>query len=59
MNSRIRKLLDNGWEVFDTCYEYADDVISRAKSEGFKHIKAYRVKTDTPHLPMFTVLVKK
>lgn len=58
-SKRICDMLDNGWEVYDFCYESTDEAVKSAKAKGFAEVKAIRTRTDTKGLPMFVVLVKK
>lgn len=57
--NRVQKKLTEGYTVFDTCYETAERAITNARARGYSDIKAYRVKTDTPGLKMFIILVKE
>ena len=59
LNGYASRLLDNGYTWFDTCYENAEGVINAAKTKGYTDIKAVRVRTDTPGLKMYVVLVKE
>lgn len=59
MKKSLNQLLDEGYEIFDTCYGNASHIVSAAKAKGYTDIKPRRVKTDTPGLKMFMVLVKK
>lgn len=57
--NRIQKMLCDGYTIFDTCYESADKAVEKAKAKGYSDVRAYRVKTDTPGLKMFIILVKE
>lgn len=59
MKKSLNQLLDEGYEIFDTCYGDPSCIVNAAKSRGYTDIKPRRVKTDTPGLNMFMVLVKK
>ena len=54
---RTSKLLSSGYKVYDSCYENADDIVARAKKQGYKDVKVQRVKTDTKGMKMFLVWV--
>lgn len=56
---RTSKLLSEGYKVYDSCYESADGVVSKARADGYKNIRAQRVKTDTKGVKMFLVWVKE
>lgn len=56
---RLEKMFRSGYKIFDSCYEFADDVVKKAKAQGHSDVKAYRVKTDTPGLKMFVILVRE
>lgn len=53
----MHKLLDKGYRIFNTCYEDPSYAVKLA-SQRFCVVKAVRVRTDTPGLKMFAVLVK-
>ena len=59
MKKSLPQLFSEGYEIFDTCYCDPSHIMSVAKSKGYTDIKPRRVKTDTPGLKMFVVLVKK
>lgn len=50
---RTSKLLSSGYKVYDSCYENADDIVARAKKQGYKDVKVQGVKTDTKGMKMF------
>ena len=59
MNQRItKKIFDEGYKVFETCYHSCDKEVERAKVEGYEDVISYRVKSDIPYVKMFVVLVK-
>ena len=59
MNERVmNKILKEGYELFETCYYTDEDVVEKAKNRGYKSVISYRVKSDTPYVKMFAVLVK-
>lgn len=59
MKKPLNQLFDEGYETFDTCYGDPSRIVNAAKAKGHTNIKIRRVKTDTPGLKMFMVLVKK
>ena len=59
MKKSLSQLFSEGYEIFDTCYGDPSRIVTAAKSKGYTDIKPRRVKTDTPGLKMFMVLVRK
>ena len=59
MKKSLNQLFSEGYEIFDTCYGDPNHIVNTAKTKGYTDIKPRRVKTDTPGLKMFMVLVKK
>lgn len=57
MNRIENKVWKEGYTIFDTCYGCADNEVKRAK-ERYESVISYRVKSDTPGLKMFVILVK-
>lgn len=55
---KLIKMLDAGYKIFDTCYYDASRLVKAAEAKGFADVKPIRVKTDTPGLKMFAVVVK-
>lgn len=54
----MNKILKEGYKLFETCYQSDADVVEKAKNRGYKSVVSYRVKSDTPYIKMFAVLVK-
>ena len=54
---RTSKLLSDGYKVYDSCYENADNIVEKAKKHGYKDVKVQRVKTDTKGVKMFLIWV--
>lgn len=55
---RETRLLQAGYKVYDTCYESYDNIVSKAKKEGYKDIKCQRARTDTKGLKAYVIWVK-
>lgn len=51
------KIFNEGYKVFGSGYDNVDNIVNEANSK-YESVLKYRVKTDTPKLKMFIVLVK-
>lgn len=59
MKKSLNRLLDEGYEIFDTCYGDPTHIVNTAKAKGYTDVRTRRVRTDTRGLKMFMILVKK
>jgi len=58
MNDRImNKIWKEGYTIYDTCYGDCEREIEKAKG-CYESVLSYRVKSDTPNVKMFVILVK-
>lgn len=55
---RTSKYLNNGYKVYDSCYEDASHIVEKATRDGYRDIKIQRVRTDTKGLKCFFVWVR-
>lgn len=51
------KIFNEGYKVFGSGYDNVDSLVDEANTK-YKSVLKYRVKTDTPKLKMFIILVK-
>jgi len=58
MNKTVTdKIFNEGYKVFGSGYSNVDNLVEEAKLK-YESVLSYRVKSDTPGLKMFIVLVK-